>query len=95
LRPAEEIGFIDSEIFVEQADLGNRGLADADGADRLGLDEADVGAAAEEAGEGGGRHPAGGAAAGDDDAVTGVGRVRLGRAHRPVRKEGLMPWPKR
>src|SRR3546814_2048220 len=60
-----------SEQRVEQADLRNRRLADADGADRLALDQLDLeaGKGAHDARDRGGRHPARGAAADDDDAA--------------------------
>jgi hypothetical protein len=67
LRLADEIVLVDAERAVEQADLRNRGLADADDADFVGLDQADRDALAEYLGQCGGRHPTRGAAADDDD----------------------------
>src|SRR3546814_3689791 len=39
---ADELVLVDAEQRVEQADLRNRRLADADGADRLALDQLDL-----------------------------------------------------
>src|SRR3546814_9816376 len=71
---ADELVLVDAEQRVEQADLRNRRLADADGADRLALDQLDLeaGKGAHDARDRGGRHPARGAAADDDDAADGI-----------------------
>src|SRR3546814_7194000 len=71
---ADELVLVDAEQRVEQADLRNRRLADADGADRLALDQLDIeaGQGAHDARDRGGRHPARGAAADDDEAADGI-----------------------
>src|SRR3546814_7169769 len=55
---ADELVLVDAEQRVEQADLRNRRLADADGADRLALDQLDLeaGKGAHDARDRGGRH---------------------------------------
>jgi hypothetical protein len=61
--------FVDAEHAVEALDHRDGRFADADDADFVRLDEADVVAAAEDGGERRGGHPAGGAAADDDDVL--------------------------
>ena len=60
--------FVDAHGRVEGADVGQGGLAHADDADLVGLDQFDRdGAARQTMRQGGGRHPASGSSAQDDD----------------------------
>src|SRR6476659_147884 len=63
----DEIALIDSQPLIEQVDLRDRRLADADGTDRIGFDEADGDERTGEAGQSRCRHPAGGSPADDDE----------------------------
>src|SRR6185437_11112246 len=66
-RRRHEIGFVDSEPFVEAANLGQRGFAHTDDSDRLGLDEMHIGATRKQFGQGRSSHPARGSSTDDDD----------------------------
>src|SRR3546814_20293772 len=70
---ADELVLVDAEQRVDQADLRNRRLADADGADRLALDQLDLeaGKGAHDARDRGARHTDRRAAAYDHDAAAG------------------------
>jgi hypothetical protein len=79
LRGGHELLLVDAQQLVVGEQRRDGGLADADGADLVGLDEPDVERLAEHLGQQGGDHPAGGAAPGDDDAADGLGAQRRGR----------------
>jgi hypothetical protein len=64
-----EFGLVDAGDLVEALDHRDGRLADADDADRFGIDEADLVAPAQRRGQRGGRHPPGGAAADDHDGL--------------------------
>ena len=66
---AHELGLVELEQQVEIFDVRYRGLADADGADRLGFDQLDADLFAKGLGQRGRCHPAGGAATNDHDPV--------------------------
>src|SRR6476661_4923312 len=72
---ADEIILVDVEQAVEQVDLRNRRLADADRADLLRFDELDGEGRdlADDPRQAGRRHPAGGAAADNHHLADGVG----------------------
>ncbi len=65
-RP-HELGFVDAEQAVVRDERRNGGFADADRADRVGLDERDVDDLAQRSRDRSGGHPACGAAARNDD----------------------------
>src|SRR5688572_2769533 len=76
LRLADEIVLVDPEHAVEEADVGERGFADADDAHFLGFDQGDGAVAvAQEAVECGGRHPAGRSSANDRNAFDAIQRL--------------------
>jgi len=75
LRLGHELLLVDAAQLVEGQQRRDRGLADADGADLVGLDQRDGQALAQRLGQARGCHPAGGAAAGDDDAAHGLARA--------------------
>ena len=73
---ADELVLVDAAACVEELDVRHGRLADADGADLLGLDQPDrQQPAPSDAGQRGRRHPAGGAAADDDDRADARGLV--------------------
>jgi hypothetical protein len=72
LRARDEIVLVDAEHLVEGRDRRDGRLADADGTDRLALDQADARAVPDEFRQGGRRHPASGAAADDHDVADAV-----------------------
>jgi hypothetical protein len=78
---AKELVLVDVEHPVEVDDRRDRRLADADGADGIGLDQGDPPpAVVEEAREGGRGHPSGGAAADDHHpADFGIATAKLRR----------------
>src|SRR5690349_25114435 len=70
---ADELVFVQSQDVVVERDHGNRGFADADGADQLGFDERDrVVLCAHDLGERRRGHPTGTAASNDDDVSNAV-----------------------
>src|SRR5690606_19455617 len=84
LRGGEVFLLAYPEQAVEGAQRRDRGLAHADRADLLRLDQGDVQHLAERARQRGGGHPAGGSAPGDHHATDGsVGQRRI--AHRDPR----------
>ena len=68
---AEERILVEAQRLVEQANLRDRRLADADRADLFGFDQPDAVAALQQRPQRRRRHPARGAAAGDDDRGSG------------------------
>ena len=74
---SQELGFVQLEQQVEILDVGNRGLADADGADHLGLDQLDADLLAKGLRQRGRRHPTCGSASDDYDPVERYHRVSL------------------
>ena len=68
LRLGDQLALVEADRAIERAQLRQRCLADADDADLVAFDQADVGRRlAEQADEPGGGHPAGGPAADDHD----------------------------
>src|SRR5260221_9470684 len=63
LRLPHELGFVDAEQVVERSDRRDRALAHADRSDRIGLNQGNLGQAAERLAQRGSGHPAGSAAA--------------------------------
>ena len=73
LRRRDEVVFVDAKHRIEVDERRDRGFADADGPDLLGLDQRRFGAAIiEVARQGRSRHPAGGSAADDHDIADGM-----------------------
>ena len=67
LRPPHELGFVELDQLIVRLDRGNGRFADANGADRLTLDQLDVVESLEQLAEQGGGHPAGRPATDDED----------------------------
>ena len=87
---AEKGVLIQPQRLVEQADLRDGRLADADGADLFGFDQPDAVAAFEQAAEGRRGHPARGAATGDDDRGDGRGERSVRHAAGLSRKRAAV-----
>jgi hypothetical protein len=73
LRGADEVVLVDSQRFVERADRRDGGLADADRADVVALDQGDPAAGLERIRQRSGSHPPGSTSPDDDDAANGLG----------------------
>src|SRR5687768_9705017 len=80
-----ELGLVDAEKAVESEQRRDGALADADGADCVGLDQGDFRARTQRPRNRRGRHPSGGAAAGDDDPPQGPAAHWLSARSRKAR----------
>ncbi|GAA3272234.1 hypothetical protein GCM10020258_48180 [Sphingomonas yabuuchiae] len=91
VRRAEELGLVQPQHLVEQADTGNGGLTDTYRSDRVGFDQGDAGGRWCEPGKGRCRHPTGRAAADDHDPLSDMicGRGGVHAASHETRADRL------
>ena len=81
IRLPDELILVNLKLILEQANWGNRSLADADGSDLLGFDQRDgVRLRSDNFGQESGRHPAGRSTTYDDDVADPAFR----HSHLPV-----------